>query len=294
MQLKKIVVKVGERELNQVKSVLKSFKESKQDATISSLRHGSLGDDTLVSFNVEEQYYNYLVEKLTLFGIKVLRPISKTEKDKVQVMVKQKLNVSNYNHTGSNKSVKETPASILDGSIERGDYEKLIQMSKDFRSGHELIKKAKDNIENTVISAINSAYDKALKSKFEINTSFNQLIKIASDKNLKVMNLINHQKSAGFYAVKICAAYREYINLLIQICNNNAIPNIVCVKAAVELSNMVLLDENEDIEYAVRYLNVKWLQIAFDIAGNEISQQEKDSVRELITNVRKIRNIRIQ
>ncbi len=294
--LKKIVVKVNERELNEVKNVLRSYTESKPDVSISALRHGSLGDDELISFNVDEKHYDPLIEKLTLNGIKVLIAATKSEKEKIQTVIKKVSLNSNINQGNTKKFNVETPAAVLDGSIERGDYEKVIQISKDFRSGHELIKKAKENIEGTVNAAINLAFEKAAKSKFEINSSFNQLIKIASDKNLKAMHFINQQKTAGLYAVKLCSDHKEYLNLLIQICNNNSIPNIVCIKASVELSSMVLNEQGggEDIEYAVRYLNIKWLQIALDVAVNEVNQKEKESVKDLISAVRKIRNDRNQ
>ncbi len=294
--LKKIVLKVKERELSQVKNILRLYKESKPDVSFSAPRHGSLGDDELISFNVEEKHYNPLVEKLTLYGFKLLLPINISEKEKVQAVIKQSPGISNTVQKEIKKNTIGSVDSILDGSIERGDYEKVIQISKDFRSGHELIKKAKDNIESTVNLAINLAFEKGMKSKYEINTSFNMLIKIASDKNLKAMHFINQQKTAGLYAIELCIAHREFLNLLIQICNNNSIPHVICIKAAVELTDIVFDEQNgnEDMEYAVRYLNIKWLQIAFDIAGVEINEAEKDSVKHLISEVRKIRNDRNQ
>ncbi len=304
--LKKIVLKVEERELDQVKNVLRSFKESSPEVSFSALRHGTLGDDTLVSFNVDEKYYKALINRLAVSGINVLLPASKTEKENAQVKFKSKTiitnerNKSGINTPFENKQASGSPVLILDNSIVSGDYEKVIQVSKDIKAGFELMKKAKDNIEKSVNNAITVAFDKALKSSFEMTNGFNQLVRIASDKTLKAMHLVSLQKTAGLNAVKLCAGRREYLNLLIQICNNNSIPNIVCVKASAELAAMVSDEQeseqngNEDLEYAVRYLNIKWLQIALDLALNEASQTEINSVKNLISTVRKIRNERLQ
>ncbi len=304
MLLKKIVLKVEKRELKNVKEVLWSFKESKPEVSIDALRHGTLGEDTLVSFNVDEKHYEALIGKLNESGIRVLLPATKSEKENLAVKLKPKV-ISTNNAQGEsnrldvethalNKRAINTPAAVLDATIENGNYEKVIQISKDFKSGFELIKKAKDNLGKAVTNAVNNAFEKASKSMFEFTSGFNQLIKIASDRNLKAMHLIDQQKTAGLYAINLCASRREYLNLLIQICNNNSIPNIVCLKASVELATMVLDEEdsNEDTEYAVRYLNIKWLQIVFDTTGDEITQKQKNSVKELISRVRKIRNER--
>ena len=292
--LKKVVVKVDERELSQVKTVLKSYKESEPEVSISALRHGSLGDDALVSFNIDSDHFDAMVEKLNIHGIKVLLPTKKIEKTQVQMKIQEKQVLSSITRSEIKRTSSETPVAILEGSIGRGEYEKVIQISKDFRNGYEVIKRAKDSIESTIKKAIDIAFDKAVKSKFEINNSVSQLMKIASDRNLKAMHFINYQKDAGMAAIKLCSTSREYINLLIQICNNNSIPNIVCAKAAVDLTGMVLNGEEvtEDFEYAVRYLNIKWLQIVVDIVSVELPQREKESIKKLINTVRKTRGER--
>ncbi|MCL5028663.1 MAG: hypothetical protein M1480_06535 [Bacteroidetes bacterium] len=292
--LKKVVVKVDERGLSQVKTVLKSYKESEPEVSISALRHGSLGDDALVSFNIDSDHFDAMVEKLNIHGIKVLLPTKKIEKTQVQMKIQEKQVLSSITRSEIKRTSSETPVSILEGSIGRGEYEKVIQISKDFRNGYEVIKRAKDSIESTIKKAIDIAFDKAVKSKFEINNSVSQLMKLASDRNLKAMHFINYQKDAGMAAIKLCSTSREYINLLIQICNNNSIPNIVCAKAAVDLTGMVLNGEEvtEDFEYAVRYLNIKWLQIVVDIVSVELPQREKESIKKLINTVRKTRGER--
>ena len=84
----------------------------------------------------------------------------------------------------------------MDSAIKNGDFEKVIQLSKDYRN-FEVQKKAKDNIDVSINNAIDHAYNRAIKNKYEVDKSLTILIKIASDNNLKNLHKTGQIKSAG-------------------------------------------------------------------------------------------------
>ncbi len=285
--VQKIVVKGSEGELKTVKELLKNFSEADPSLSISGLRYGSLGDENILSFNVDNEHYNFIIGKFALYRIKLLM----SEEKIIKAVSKTKNNfspISPIDGKLKKTNTNESPSTILDDAIKLGDYEKVIQMSKDFRNGLEVIQRAKENIDLTIKIAIDIAFSKATKNKYEINDSILRLIKIASDTKLRALHKIDFLKDAGFLAVNLCSINNEYINLLVQICNNNSIPNIVSVKAAIKLSEIIFnnsSEQNEDFQYAVRYLNVKWLLITFDVASKELSKIETESFNLLIKSI---------
>lgn len=283
----KIVVKGSHGELNNVKQLLKNFKESDASLSVGALRFGNLGDENLLSFNVDKEHYNFVIEKFALMGIKLLLPEEKIIN--VVSKIKSKIELNPSKDTGTKNLNNENPSTILDNSIKLGDYEKVIQMSKDFRNGIEVIHRAKESIDLTIKIAMQNAYNKAIKNKFEINDSYSKLIKIASDNKLKMLHKNEFLKEAGLLLVDLCSINKEYMNLLVQICNNNSVFNLVNIKAAIKLSEFVVdnsQDQNENIEYFVKYLNIKWLLIAYDVVNAELTTEEKESFNLLINSIK--------
>ncbi len=282
---RKIVVKVNDLELEFVKNMLKVLRDSSQKIEISSLRFGTLGDYTLVSFNVDEENYNLVSENLTLRGLKLLTPEDEAKRKQTKIL-NEESNTQSFSSLRERRAGgKEAPSVQLDTAIEQGDYEKVIQLSKDFRIGFDLIKKAKENIETSIKAAIDKSYRNGVKSIFDIDSSVNQLLKIAGDKNVKAFNKHDLQKQAGLKAIALCESNIEENNNLIKICNNNLAPSIICVKAAARFYDAVQRNPQkaeEEISYAVKHLNIRWLRIAMDIAMPEIPQEEIDSVMNLI------------
>jgi len=282
---RKVVVKVTDDELESLKNMLKVLKESSQKIEINSLRYGSLGNHTLVSFNVDEENYDLVSENLTLRGLKLLLPES-TERRKQVRLLNEEPGKQNYSQLRDRKiSGRDTPSVLLDSAIKQGDYEKVIQLSKDFRIGFDLIKKAKDNIETAIKAAIDDAFNKGLKSIFDIDNSINILLKIAGDKNVKAFNKHDLQKLAGLRAIDLCQSNIEQNNNLIKICNNNLVPSIICIKAAArfyDILQSIPEKAEEEISYASKHLNIRWLRIALDIAIPETPKDEVESVINLI------------
>jgi hypothetical protein len=286
--LKHIILKVRHDKFQTLKNVIKEVKEQSPNVMVSPVKQGSIGDDIMASFSIDDSHYQIIMEKLDKNGIRQFG--NKNENKQTP------LGNINNSQSGSTTPIEtkttpknDSPAAILEFAIKTGDYAKVIQLSKDYRSGFEVLKKAKDSIDTTINNSIDNAYNAALKNKFDASNSLNALVKIASDKELKSLHKIDLTKSAGLKAVDLCARYTEHINILVQICNNNAIPQIVCMKAAIKLA-YILSNENEqsdeNLDYSVKYLNLRWLNIVFHTVNSEISEKEKGIFNALISGIK--------
>ena len=281
----KIVLKIKDEELVLIKNLLKALKESTKTMEISSFRYGTLGDDNLVSFNVDGDNVDLVVENLLSNGIKILQPDQEKRKSS-KVIVNDLTASQRYNQDEDRKQAsRESPSLQLEAALKNGDYETVIKLSKDFRNGFEVINKAKENIDAAILKAIDNAYDKGLKSRFEVDSSVDILMKVAGDKNLKAFNKIGIQKTAGLKAVTLCEGNIDQTNNLIRICNNSLIPSITCLKSAAAFARIIEKypqKAEEELTVASKNLNIRWLRIALDMTGPELPKEETDMILNLI------------
>ncbi|MHB8580294.1 MAG: hypothetical protein ACYDA4_10615 [Ignavibacteriaceae bacterium] len=283
----KIIAKVSEGKFGSAKNLLRALKESSNTIDISTIRYGNLGEDRLLSFNLNEESLKLVIESLIANGIIILFPEQFAIKKETRVIVNNQSISQNVEKSDSvkNISIKESPSVLLDFAIKNGDYEIVVQYSKDIRLGHDLLNQAKENIDISIQTSIDHAYNKGIRSTFEVDNALEQLLKIASDKNLKVLNKQEFQKKAGLKAVELCGSNFEQTNNLIGICNNNLLPYIVCLKAAAKLYEILGSNQEkvqEEILYAAKHLNVRWINISLDIMGPEMQEGEFKSVTSLI------------
>ncbi|QQS36526.1 MAG: hypothetical protein IPM56_00820 [Ignavibacteriales bacterium] len=292
MMFEKIVVKATSAEVVKLKELLKRLEESISDLIIGPLLLGELGHDFIVSFNVDDKHYRMIIEKLTMNKIKVL-----TLDDKIiEIINATPMNVNVETRLEEVKEKEQTKLSpfevqdkVLDEAIQNGDYEKVIQIAMDIRNNGDIVERAKNNISYTLFIAIEKAYHKALEKKYEIPKSFTRLIEISADNKLKTLQFTELLKYAGARAVNLSALQKEHFRKLIQICNDSKLINYVNIKAAVKFSEIALKDQEQyrfEIDLAVRELNIKWLQIVFDIASVEFSAEEQNQFNELVDFIR--------
>ena len=282
---KTVIVKINAEKIPGIKIQLKRLQSSLRDLQLNSVRVGRLGDDVVLSFNINSRYYNSVMQKLETSGaVSIVKEKGKTSE-------KRNYLASTFSGGKSPNPVPETntpsgnSAESVDKMISSGDYEKIIQVSRNIKNGFELMKKAKENIDQAVAKSIELAYSKALKNKLYVDENINELIKISTNKELRILHKIDLMTDAGMKAVGLCDEPYDNINTLIGIANNNFIPNIVAVKAAVKFSQLVLDDpesHNDEIRYAIRFLNTRWVLIARDIVINKLSEQDQSSLNKLL------------
>lgn len=292
MMFEKVVVKATGTEVTKLRELLRRLEDSISDLILGPLLIGELGEDFIISFNIDDKHYRMIIEKLTMNQLKVL-----TLDDKIlDIINATPMNVNietRLKEIQERNQLKLSPDDILqqslEGAIQSGEYEKVIQTALDIRNTIEIIERAKNNISYSAFIAIEKAYHKALEKKYEVPKSFTRLIEISTDNKLKTLQFTELLKYSGARAVSISALHKEHFKKLIQLCNDSKLLNYVNIKAAVKFSEIALQNPEQyrsEIDLAIRELNIKWLQIVFDIASNEFSEEEQKQFNQLLDFIR--------
>ena len=285
----KICAKVGEKQDEAIKNILREVRDSNPGVEISSFRFGSLGDETIVSFNVDDKHHRLVVNTLLKKNVRIVPLTEVTKKiiDEVKPPVKppQPVKSQDWSTIKEKKSQFGPGDDSLEKAIQTGNYKKVIEISKDIRNNTSTIKSASEGIKESVMVAIEKASKKSKKNRYDREEAVDDLLEIASDKVLKAMGKSELLKIAGSLAVKICAENQELHWQLVKICNNNSLHYGLILKSAVRLSGILLGDpetHGEDVEYAVKNLNIRWLNVSFDIVGYEMREEEQKAFHDLI------------
>ncbi len=277
---KKVIVKIDVEDIPGIKIQLKRLQENTPDLQLKSIRVGRLGDDVVLSFDINERHYDSVMQRLETVGaVSILNEPGKKKSSQSHY----KNNQSGFNQQRETPQID--PAVLLDKIISEGDYEKVIQVSRNIKSGFDAMKKAKENIDAAVNKSIQTLYGKALKNEMYLDESITELIKIGTNKELRILNKVDLMKDAGMKAVDLCAGSFENVSDLVTISNSNFIPNIVSIKAAVKFAEIIFNDPEkykEEYQYAVKHLNTRWILIARDIVINKLSESEKAYLKKLI------------
>lgn len=83
----KIVAKVSGDKFESAKNLLRALKESSDTIDISTIRYGNLGEDRLLSFNLNEESLKIVIENLIANGIIILFPEQFAKKKETRVSV---------------------------------------------------------------------------------------------------------------------------------------------------------------------------------------------------------------
>ncbi|MBZ0198616.1 MAG: hypothetical protein K8H86_02025 [Ignavibacteriaceae bacterium] len=292
---KKIIVKLDNKDLPKLKSILAMREGGLADLKVTGLRYGKLGDEIVISFNIDDKHHRMIVEKFILNNLKILQPDDTTIKiiEKAQVSTSMG---SRFSETTSWSKLKEkasaaagSGADSLEESIATGNYEKVVQIAKDIKNDHHTIERAITGLTAALVNAIEYNFQKGMNNKYEIDIYLSALIKIASDEKLKNLKQFVALKSAGFKAIELCETHPENLWELVKICNNSTLVNSVNIMAAVVFARNTLPfedEQKENLEYATKNLNIRWLQIAFDIIEFEFDSIEVEQFNALIDYVK--------
>lgn len=290
---KSVIIRIEKSEIPILKMQIKKLQDKILDLNVGFIRVGKLGDNYVVSFSVAAKYYDIIIKELEELGgesmLNEKKPIDKNQTSVLKTNF-DKLTISPS--TKPEKKVSNNPEITLENAIQNGDYEKVLQIARNVRAGYMLMKKAKDSIDKAVHNAILININNATKSKYKVVESITALTKISSDKNLRALNKIDLMLSAGLAAIKICGSDNDTVENLITIINNNAVPNIIVAKAASKFSEIVFGNEKkytDDLLYAAKNLNVRWLKISLDIISYKLSEKEKGYIDNLISYIESTR-----
>lgn len=287
-EMKPITTIVQKKEIDTVKSIFKELKDRLPNLESTPFKYGRLGDKHILSFKVDSKYLNLFVETFTFNRIKILF-LDKEQKDLVE-RVNDKLERKDDTKSVDWSSLKETKSNAsqkslaqIDHFIKHGEYAKLITISRDISQSKDIIEKAAKNVSVSVSNAIEIQRGRAENSKHAVDDAIKKLISIAGDKTLKNIGQSELMKIAGQLAVNLSCIHRKHLDNLIVIANSNSVPYIVSMRAAIQLGDILMdhPDEYEDdLELAIRQLNVRWLENTYDVVQQDLDPHEIETFHE--------------
>lgn len=274
----KIIIKTSAVEIEKIKAVMEKMALI-PSVEMSALSYSHLGSDTIVSFDIDEGHFSIMIEKLYSAGINVLPTNDKV----IQILeiLYGKYGRKNFAKAAPVPSASNSVPSfeLIDEIKNNGKYEDLLKITKMVSIETGVKEEARKALPDTVKKYIDQNYSAAFVNKYAIQTSMANLLKLCADMNLKTYNLQAMQKHAGISAIAICENYTDQIDELIKISNNNQLPNVINLKAAVKFWEIVSKDLEKfpgDLALALKLTNLRFLENAYDIAHTELNDKEKE------------------
>jgi len=285
MEFEIVNILTDQKQVKIIKNIIGALIQKNPHLSVSPFKYGTIGDNVLISFRVDKEHHESLIEKLAASGIHTIKLDLKTKHplDAAKSSANTETN-NDKNYRNKSRSKLEEKMTV-DQLIAAGDYAEVIKIARSVTLPKEEIDLAKVSIDSTIQTAINSAYTEAEIKKFDIPSNLEKLINIASDNTLKVMQKLDLIKQAGLFAIQICIHNGDYLSDLINICNNNKLSGIINVKAAISFYDNVILSDDlyeEEILIARRRLNTRWLLIAVSSVEADLTDSEKESFYKLI------------
>lgn len=279
MQFENIRILAKKEELKLIKDIITKFEKIMPHLKFASKHIGELSDRIVVSIKIDVANYEKIVEILIMNGIKVLAGDDKTKNliDKIKNKLKDVIEEEDYEL--ENKAAL-TPISDdeLTKLAKEGKYEEIRRLSKNIINFSEnFIKTISDLLELAIKNAIEIEVNNVKKDKNNIEESLARLIKIASDLSIRTFNKNDLSIYAGFEAIKICEDNYKYFSYLIDIANKNNLPVIVNIQAVLKFVEMINNDFEffkEEIEYAKKNLNIRWLDNIYEIVEATLSKDQ--------------------
>lgn len=286
MEFEPISALVDGKQLKTIESIIQALAQKIPQLIFTPFKYGKIGDEILVHFKINQEFHQFMIEKLTINGINVVTQDEKTKEyiDSVKTQMK-KSGSGGLNHWVSKHKPESKEKKTIEELTEEGDYIEVIKISRTVTLPKEEVDRARLNIDKAILRAINVAFSEAYTKKIDVQKNINRLIMIASDNDLKTLQKTDFLKEAGLLAVKICSQRSDYLTDLIPICNNNKLHHLICVKAAIAFYDIAFKDKDlftEEIVIAKRKLNTRWLLIAINTVEPDLTPFEKKSFDTLI------------
>ncbi len=293
-ELKPVFLEIRIRDKAKVESILKLFRLSFSKVKIEGLSFDKLDNNYLVSFNISPEYYNLIIEKLTLNNLQVMA--TNKEEEEIISKAKGKLRkkdtigfdgwdtVANYGKPSSNAPIKEL--------AERGDYIELIKIINDLSIDSSRRNEAKKYLHEATENAITFFYSNAVNFPLESEKSIKNLIELGSNRFLSAIGEKELVNRAMEMALRAVSNHEELINFLIDIANEKNIPMIYNLRALATFGKLVLQDKvkhKKNIKYAKYYLNLRWIIKVYDKVKSELNSEEKMLLRKVTSLINSYR-----
>lgn len=293
--IKSITLLLKEKDFLTVKAILKFLKDKYQNFTIMKFKTGKIGENILLSFKVHNEFYPTVLEKFAYNEI----PLIMQDKNVIEFIDQKKEQKRRKLRTQGWSEISKTKRQISLKDLHKFSEEgKIKEVAKEAKGGLgsslNIVKKARELLNPTIENAINNLLvcsEEKIGKKQEV---IDQLILIASDKELKLFHKYDEMLRAGMLAIELSIQYKNYYHNLIKIANNSKLNNINNVKAIIkfaEVYNSCSDKEKEKLPNIVKLLNTRWLRIAFETIQQKLSSDEIEIFNSFIEFVEEQRKI---
>ena len=276
--IKSITLLINERDFASVKAILKFLNDKYSEFTVMKYKTGKIGEEILLSFKVHRQFYPKVLEKFAYNDIPLIMQDKDASEfiDEKKEQKRQKLRAQGWSEISRSKN--QISVSDLHKFSENGKIKEVTKEAKGgVGSSLEIVKKARDLLKSTIENAIKNLIICAEEKIGKNQEVIDQLILIASDKDLKLFHKYDEMIKAGTLAIELSIKYKNYYHNLIKIANNSKINNINNVKAIIsfaELYHNCSEDEKDKLPDVVKLLNTRWLRIAFESIQQKLTNDE--------------------
>lgn len=284
--IESITVLIKDKDLASVKAILNFLKEKYPNFSAMKFRTGQLGKNILVSFKVRKEYYPKILEKFAYNDI----PIMLKDKNSLEFVEekkeikRKKLRAQGWSEITVSK--KQTTLHELAKWSEAGKVKEVLKEAKgDVSSKIEIVKKAKALLTPTINIAIDQIEKYAAERIGKREDAINELLLIASDKDLKLLHKHNDLKRAGLTAIEISLSHENYYDYLIKIANHSKLNHFTNIKALLALAQLyfAIQDENtKEFPDVIKLLNTRWLRITFETTQKNLSEEEKSQFNNFL------------
>lgn len=283
--LQSLTILIGEKDLSTVKSILNFLKERYPQFAIMKFRTGKIGEDILVSFKVSSEFYPKVLEKFAYNNI----PLIMKDKniiayvDEKKEEKKRKLRAQGWSEI--TKSKRQLSLHELVKISEQGKVIEVLNEAKGgISSNIKIVEKAKELLSITIKTAIEKLVNFSEENISKRQYAIDQLIKIATDSDLKLFHKHEEINEAGMFAIQISLTHHNYYKNLIDLANNSRLNNILNIKSAIALAELFLNDQdlNEELPDVIKEINIRWLKIAHETVLNKLSEEESQKFHNFI------------
>jgi len=286
MKFKKITIKVEKDDEAKLQRFLLTLGDMRSSVNVRKSELSSVKYESVVTFNVESDKIDKFKYKLNRGAFNILKQ-GDIDKQIQSAIDNKKIIPGDLTGVGMSSAELKTlkKRQTLEDLIEEGNYVELLAISKDIRQEPNKKLKAEVGVPRAVKIAIDYALDKGLNGKSFAFRSLDELIKLATNPELKQLGINDLLIRSGNNAIEICTTYDDFADDLVKIANNIKLHNSVNIKAIIKFSQIVLSDPEKytlDIDFAIKNMNIRWLRIAFDAVENSITQEEKNDFNNII------------
>jgi hypothetical protein len=284
--IKPITILLKEKDLASVKAILKFLNERYSKFSVMKFRTGKIGEDILVSFKVSGEFYPKVLEKFAYNDIPIIMKDKSSQEfiDKKKEHKRKKLQAQGWSEITIDK--RQISLSEL---IELSSNGKIKEVAKEAKGGVNsnitIVNKAKELLTETINIAIENLVKYAEVKLSRSQEAIDQLLLIATDKDLKLFHKNVEISQAGLAAIELSLSHKNYYDNLIKIANHPKLNNLTNIRATVAFADLYFTSSEKELEQfpdVIRLLNTRWLKIAFETIQHSLSIEEVEQFNHFI------------